>query len=459
MQTGVNQKFAVTYTAFDKKSNRVINEANGSLIVDNCLLTKEEIVEYTVGVDFPLETGTNAGFSYGDKVQVYRPLSEIKKAQPYYRLLPLLQDHVMVDSESIDAKFNRTQEAYNIINTNSQNRDQELLDLNFEVIGTIGDKVSVIGDALYNSLAVWTDSAKDLVLNGGKDSLSVGYLVDYVAEQGTFKGQSYDFKQTNIRCNHVTICYEGRCESACVADSLPILSKNDREENNMAITKQQQQVFSESIANDSNGLPADNGNLQALVSTIEEVEKKATLDSEEKEKVEDSEKEEEKANDADEKAEDADEDKKAEDESRAERADVDKYEYEQGKKAEKKEEAKDSISLDSIKADLKKEIMAQVKQEMAQQAMDSQEQVEIKHKISELMGCSTLALDSINPSVAMDKALSILGVDSSKLDRRSKKVALDAVHAYVRHNEHITVDSFVAQDSIASNKNSYEGKR
>lgn len=446
-QTRVNQNFVVSYATFDKKSNRVINEANGSLIVDNCILTKEEIVEYTVGVDFPLETGTNAGFVYGDKVRVYRPLSEIKKAQPYYRLLPLLQDHVMVDSESIDVKFNRSQQAYNVINNNSQNRDQELLDLNFEVIGTIGDKVNVIGDTLYNSLAVWTDSAKDLVLNGGKDSLSVGYLVDYVAEQGTFKGQSYDFKQTNIRCNHVTICYEGRCESACVADSLPILNKNDREGNSMAITNQQKQVFSESIANDSNGLPADNGNLQALVSTIEEVEKKATLDSEEKEKVEDSEKEEEKANDAEEKAKDADEDKKAEDSEKEEEVE------------KKKEEAKDSVSLDSMKAQLKKEIMMQVKEEMAQQAMDSQEQVEIKHKISELMGCSTLALDNINPSVAMDKALSILGIDSKKLDRRSKKVALDAVHAYVRHNEHITVDSFVAHDSIENNKKSYEGKR
>jgi hypothetical protein len=442
-QIGVNQNFVVSYATFDKKSNRVINEANGSLIVDNCVLTKEEIVEYTVGVDFPLETGTNAGFSYGDKIRVYRPLSEIKKAQPYYRLLPLLQDHVMVDSESIDAKFNRTQQAYNVINNNSQNRDQELLDLNFEVIGTIGDKVNVTGDTLYNSLAVWTDSAKDLVLNGGKDSLSVGYLVDYVAEQGTFKGQSYDFKQTNIRCNHVTICYEGRCESACVADSLPILNKNDREGNSMAITNQQKQVFSESIANDSNGLPADNGNLQALVSTIEEVEKKATLDSEEKEKVEDSEKEEEKANDTEEEAKDADEDEKAED----------------SEKEEKKAEAKDSISLDSMKAQLKKEIMMQVKEEMAQQAMDSQEQVEIKHKISELMGCSTLALDNINPSVAMDKALSTLGIDSKKLDRKSKKVALDAVHAYVIHNEHITVDSFVAHDSVGNNKKSYEGKR
>jgi hypothetical protein len=446
-QTRVNQNFVVSYATFDKKSNRVINEANGSLIVDNCILTKEEIVEYTVGVDFPLETGTSAGFVHGDKIRVYRPLSEIKKAQPYYRLLPLLQDHVMVDSESIDAKFNRSQQAYNVINNNSQNRDQELLDLNFEVIGTIGDKVNVMGDTLYNSLAVWTDSAKDLVLNGGKDSLSVGYLVDYVAEQGTFKGQSYDFKQTNIRCNHVTICYEGRCESACVADSLPILNKNDREGNSMAITNQQKQVFSESIANDSNGLPADNGNLQALVSTIEEVEKKATLDSEEKEKVEDSEKEEEKANDAEEEAKDADEDKKAEDSEKDEEME------------KKKTEAKDSISLDSMKAQLKKEIMAQVKEEMAQQAMDSQEQFEIKHKISELMGCSTLALDNINPSVAMDKALSTLGIDSKTLDRRSKKVALDAVHAYVRHNEHITVDSFVAHDSVENNKKSYEGKR
>ena len=112
-----------------------------------------------------------------------------------------------------------------------------------------------------------------------------------------------------------------------------------------------------------------------------------------------------------------------------------------------------------MKAQLKKEIMAQVKEEMAQQAMDSKEQFEIKNKISELMGCSTLALDNINPSVAMDKALSTLGVDSSKLDRRSKKIALDAVHAYVRHNEHITVDSFVVHDSIENNKKSYEGKR
>lgn len=441
----VNQQFVVSYATFDKKSERVINEANGSLIVDNCLLTKEEIVEYTVGVDFPLETGENAGFSYGDKVNVYRPLSEIKKALPYYRLLPLLQDHKMVDSDSLDAKFGRTQEAYTIIQNNSQNRNQELLDLDFEVIGTIGDKAVIKEDALYNSLAVWTDSAKDMVLVQGKDSLSVGYLVDYVAESGTFKGQAYDFKQTNIRCNHVTICYEGRCESACVADSKPIINNIDSEEN-MSINEKQKQAFSESIANDSNGLPGDNGNLNAIVKTIEEIESTKSLDSDEEKKAEDA--------DDKEKVEDSEKEDKAEDvDEEAEDSEIEE------KEEKKKESAKDSISLDSIKADLKKEIMAQVKAELAQQAMDSNEQVEIKHKISELMGCSTLALDSISPSVAMDKALLTLGIDSKKLDRKAKKVALDAVHAYVMHNEHISLSDNISLDSVENNKSSYEGQR
>ncbi len=73
---------------------------------------------------------------------------------------------------------------------------------------------------LYVSLTV-TD--KDLIqkVYDGKREISIGFLSDVVAEQGTYNGQSYEFVQRNIEINHIAIVDQGRAgpEVAIRSDS------------------------------------------------------------------------------------------------------------------------------------------------------------------------------------------------------------------------------------------------
>lgn len=76
-------------------------------------------------------------------------------------------------------------------------------------VGNIGDDVKRDGDHLTASIIV-TDSAAIADVEGGKKELSLGYQVALIKEDGNFNGQDYQFKQTNIRGNHLAIVYQGR---------------------------------------------------------------------------------------------------------------------------------------------------------------------------------------------------------------------------------------------------------
>lgn len=73
---------------------------------------------------------------------------------------------------------------------------------------------------LYVSVTV-TD--KDLIqkVHDGKREISIGFLSDVVAEQGTYNGQAYEFVQRNIEINHIAIVDQGRAgpEVAIRSDS------------------------------------------------------------------------------------------------------------------------------------------------------------------------------------------------------------------------------------------------
>lgn len=73
---------------------------------------------------------------------------------------------------------------------------------------------------LYVSLTI-TD--KDLIqkVYDGKREISIGFLSDVVAEQGTYNGQTYDYAQRNIEINHIAIVDQGRAgpEVAIRSDS------------------------------------------------------------------------------------------------------------------------------------------------------------------------------------------------------------------------------------------------
>lgn len=84
---------------------------------------------------------------------------------------------------------------------------------------------------------VVTDKALiNTIMNGNKVEFSPGYTQDLVHEKGEYKGISYDFKQTNIKINHIASVEKGRCLGSCkiTADNKAIIkSKNKNERDSM----------------------------------------------------------------------------------------------------------------------------------------------------------------------------------------------------------------------------------
>lgn len=77
-------------------------------------------------------------------------------------------------------------------------------------IGTTGENIRPNGKFVMAPLVVTDSTAVQDVDALGKRQLSCGYLCDLVQEDGTYGGERYDWKQTNIRYNHVALCREGR---------------------------------------------------------------------------------------------------------------------------------------------------------------------------------------------------------------------------------------------------------
>lgn len=59
------------------------------------------------------------------------------------------------------------------------------------------------------------DSGLTKKVSTGKVKISAGYLCDYVEEAGEYKGVPYQFKQVDIRGNHVAIVDSPRCGDTC----------------------------------------------------------------------------------------------------------------------------------------------------------------------------------------------------------------------------------------------------
>lgn len=73
---------------------------------------------------------------------------------------------------------------------------------------------------LYVSLTI-TDEALIQKVRDGKREISIGFLSDVVAEQGTYNGETYQFVQRNLEINHIAIVEQGRAgpEVAIRSDS------------------------------------------------------------------------------------------------------------------------------------------------------------------------------------------------------------------------------------------------
>jgi len=81
-------------------------------------------------------------------------------------------------------------------------------------VGSVSESVAPEGDKVRATLMI-TDADAIAALDSGRSELSCGYTADVVIEPGTWQGQRYDAKQTNIRGNHVALVDAGRAGPLC----------------------------------------------------------------------------------------------------------------------------------------------------------------------------------------------------------------------------------------------------
>lgn len=76
-------------------------------------------------------------------------------------------------------------------------------------IGSTGENVRHDEQYVMDSLLITHEDGVKAV-EGGKRELSCGYTLDLVREDGVYEGQPYEYRQTNIRYNHVAIVRHAR---------------------------------------------------------------------------------------------------------------------------------------------------------------------------------------------------------------------------------------------------------
>ena len=81
--------------------------------------------------------------------------------------------------------------------------------INSYLKGYCTDKVGVSSDLVEAELIVSHQDAIDAI-NGGIRELSSGYVADLEEESGTYNGAEYDYRQRNIKYNHVALVTKGR---------------------------------------------------------------------------------------------------------------------------------------------------------------------------------------------------------------------------------------------------------
>lgn len=80
-------------------------------------------------------------------------------------------------------------------------------------VGFTGDVVEQNGDYVLANFVITDSDAVKAVQENGRKELSLGYTVDLIPEVGNYDGQDYQYRQTNIRYNHLALVDQARAGS------------------------------------------------------------------------------------------------------------------------------------------------------------------------------------------------------------------------------------------------------
>lgn len=232
---------------------------------------------------------------------VYRPKAEIEKAEFIESLnaKPVLDDHHVIGNV------------------------KGLIDPDKRREAGVLTEVKLVGNELRGRIDIWSPSMIKKIRDG-KRELSLAYACDFVAKKGVFKGERYDFIQSNLKCgNHLALVDVARNGHDCrIMDGMLVRDETIQlEKTDMDITKLSADEVVEALKGCSDEVRAK---CKDFLNTPTEEEKKA---AEEKAKAE----EEAKKKAEEEAAKKAEEDKKAAEAKAAEDA---KAAEEAAKKAE-----------------------------------------------------------------------------------------------------------------------------
>lgn len=182
--------YTISRLAFDRSARRF--DADGRLHVDASHISKATVNPY-YGQEIPgwQELGLEPDRVY----QLLRDPLELAKAAPTFNNLPILSKHVAVSA------------------------DDPKKDL---VVGSIGSDVAFNAPYLDASLCIWDAAGVAAIETDTTKELSCAYRYVPVMESGTFEGQPYDGKMTQIQGNHLALVEVGRAgPDVVVADATP----------------------------------------------------------------------------------------------------------------------------------------------------------------------------------------------------------------------------------------------
>ena len=282
-------------------------DANGFVTFRDCKFFCECVCQY-LGKEIDPER--RLGLKPNGIYNVYRPLSEIAKNDFIESLnaKPLLDDHTVIGNvggmESPDLK-----------------REAGVL-----------TEVKLVGNELRGRIDVWSPSLLNKISQGKKE-LSLAYSCSFTPRKGVFKGEKYDFIQSDLKCgNHLALVDEARNGPDCrVTDG--VFARDEKitlENSEMDISKLSKDEVIEALKGCSDEVKAA---CKDFLNTPTEEEKKAKEEAEKKAREE-----------ADRKAaEDAEAKAKAEEE--AKKAAEEKAKKDAEKAAKEKEDAcKDAVA-------------------------------------------------------------------------------------------------------------------
>ena len=157
----------------DTKSNRYFDE-NGYLVIKDNKIAKAGVFDY-------LGREISDSLPETEVYKVYRPWEELEKSAKDFEGMPVKFGHEWVQPEKRDIK-----------------------------IGAVSGEVKLEEPYLVADIKIYDKGAIEEITNKGIVDLSPGYKAYYKKEAGEYNGEKYEFKQEDIKYNHLAIVENGR---------------------------------------------------------------------------------------------------------------------------------------------------------------------------------------------------------------------------------------------------------